>query len=228
MLFSIVIPAYESKGESIRLLTDLFNSLKEQTYTNFEVVVADHSTNNDIKNLCNTYDFNLHHFFNSRGRGNASVNMNEGIKRSNGEVIKIMHMDDIFCNPDALKLIRESLQRSPEKSWGAVSFNHNYENEGKSVIRREITPSVFGVIGCPSVSFFRNNRQDPDLFDENLVIINDHDLHQRLFRKYGDPIIINDISVTIRMHESQVSSWIGSEKELREIEYFKSKNLDKC
>ena len=225
MLISIVIPAYEAKGDSIRLLTDLFESIKKQTYKKFEIVIADHSEDKAIFEFCSKYDFNITHFFNERGRGNASVNMNEGIIRSKGDIIKIMHMDDAFTNPECLSLIKESLDRNKNVFWGAVAFNHNYENEGVQSIRREIVPSMSGVIGCPSVSFFRNNKKEPDLFDENLIIINDHDFHQRLYKKYGNPFIISDICVTVRLHENQVSSWIGKEREEKEIEYFRTKKI---
>lgn len=225
MKISVIIPAYEAKGRAIELLTELFDSLEVQTYKNFEVVVSDHSKNNDIENFCKTRNLDVIHFYNDRGRGNSSINMNEGIKRATGDVIKVVHMDDVVFNPETFRLITELLEKNPDKKWGAVGFNHNYEDadDGEEKIRRIIIPSIDTVIGCPSVSFFRVNNDDPDFFDENLIIINDHDMHQRLFKKYGEPVVVSEICITIRMHQEQVSSWIGSKKEKEEWKYFKLK-----
>jgi glycosyltransferase involved in cell wall biosynthesis len=229
MKFSIIIPTYEAHGRSTELLTDLLNSLKNQTYNNLEIIVSDHSQNFDVENLCNTYlDINIIHFYNKIGLGNSSINMNEGIKKATGDVIKIMHMDDIMCNKNCLNDIYKSFCENPKSKWGALSFNHNYEIEKKPNIKRIIVPNINTVIGCPSVSFFKLNKENTDFFDENLIIINDHDMHQRLYKKYGSPIIIGDeknIYITIRMHDKQVSSWVGSEREKKEWEYFKLKKF---
>jgi glycosyltransferase involved in cell wall biosynthesis len=223
MKFSIIIPAYEAKGRAIQFMTELLNSIRNQTYKNFEIIIPDHSQNNEIEMLCHSYsDMNIKHFYNERGRGNSSVNMNEGIKVASGDVIKIIHMDDVMFNPDTLRLIFDEFEKNKSSNWGAVGFNHNYESENE--IRRTIIPSMEGVIGCPSVSFFKIDSENLILFDENLIIINDKDIHERLYKKYGEPIIVNDICITIRMHENQVSNLISSEKEKQEREYLKNKN----
>jgi glycosyltransferase involved in cell wall biosynthesis len=226
MKISIIIPAYEAKGRAVELMSELFDSISNQTYKDYEIIVADHSLDVEIENLCKKYNLNINHFYNDRGRGNSSINMNEGIKRATGDVIKVMHMDDVMINPHTLEHIAKGLEGNPNSMWGAVVFNHNYETGKNPGIRRVIVPSIDTVIGCPSVSFFRLNKDNPELFDENLIILNDHDMHQRLNKKYGLPIIIGDekkIYITIRMHDEQVSGWIGREKEQQEIEYLKLK-----
>ena len=221
MKISIVIPAYESKGRGIEFLSDLFKSIEQQTYKNYEIIISDHSKNNEIEKFISNCDLNVIHFYNERGIGNSSVNMNEGIKKATGDIIKIMHIDDIFCNNFALELMVEKFKKNINLFWGVMAFNHNYESENS--IRRIIIPEVDNAYGCPSVSFFRLNRLDPDFFDENLIVINDHDMHYRLRKKYGDPITIEDVCVTIRMHGGQVSGWIGNETEKKEREYFENK-----
>lgn len=226
MKISIVIPAYEAGGRAVELMSDLFDSISAQTYKNYEVIVSDHSLDNRVEEICKKYDFDIIHFYNDRGRGNSSINMNEGIKRSNGDVIKIMHMDDIMINPSTLSQIVINFENNTKLKWGALTFNHNYESNEEQIIRRIIVPSMSSTMGCPSVSFFLNNKETPDLFDENLIIINDHDMHYRLHKKYGEAIIIgneDNIYITIRMHKGQVSSYIEKDKEQEEWKYFKLK-----
>jgi glycosyltransferase involved in cell wall biosynthesis len=228
MKFSIVIPTYEYKGLAPILLDKLFDSILEQTYTDFEVVVSDHSKDDVVFNHIQKYaSLDIKYVKNDLGLGNSSVNMNVGIKNSNGEYIKIMHMDDWFCNPKTLELINDSINQTPNKKWGGVGFNHFYENT--KTTDRHILPyvdtNIRTLIGCPSVSFFINDKEELNLYDENLIIINDSDMHIRLGKKYGEPILINEYCVTVRMSENQVSNQVSYQKHINEINYYQTKNF---
>jgi glycosyltransferase involved in cell wall biosynthesis len=196
-MISVVIPAYEAKGKFRLLLTELFESLVRQIYRDFEIIVSDHSESTEVKEFCDSSPLEIRHFFCERDRGNASVNMNYGISKAEGDFIKIMHMDDFFKREDSLQLMANSLQKTGKK-WGGFGFDHLRDNELYNVL----VPSIKNAFGCPSVSFFA--RED-NYFDERLIIINDHDMHHRLYSKYGEPLVIEDICVTIRMHSDQVS-----------------------
>ena len=207
-MISIVVPAYEARGKFRLLLTELFESLSRQTHRDFEIIVSDHSESTEVKEFCDNNLLEIKHFFCERERGNSSVNMNHGISKAKGDFIKVMHMDDFFKREDSLQLMVDSLEKSGKK-WGGFGFDHLKDNELYNVI----VPSMEKTFGCPSVSFFA--RED-NYFDENLIIINDHDMHHRLYAKYGDPIVIEDICVTIRMHSDQVSQDLTAMSRLEE------------
>jgi hypothetical protein len=225
--FSIVIPAYESKGRGVEFLNELLESINSQTFQNFEIIISDHSSDSEIEIAASKWNAKLpiRHFYCKNVRGNSSVNMNEGIKKASGKFIKIMHIDDKFCSNVALENIVSGLRNNSDASWGAVGFNHLFEQS--NTIGNVIIPKAYPMCGvealqgCPSISFFRNDKQT--FFDENLIIINDYDIHYRLQKKYGKPLIIPDILITIRMHTGQVSSWIAVEKENKEKEYLQNK-----
>ena len=228
MKFSIVIPTYEYKGLAVKLLDTLLESIIKQTFTDYEVIVVDHSVNNVIENYCNNYsELNIKYIKNEIGRGNSSINMNVGIKNAIGDFIKIMHIDDWFCNTKTLELINNAINEDPTKKWGGVGFNHFYEES--QMTNRPILPyidsNIRTLIGCPSVSFFINEKENPNYYDENLIIINDSDMHIRLGKKYGEPILINEYCVTVRMSENQVSNQVSHEKHTNEINYYKTKNF---
>jgi len=232
MKVSIVIPAYEAKGKAITLLDELLASIHSQDYKNIEVVISDHSNDDVVKDYLYSWidGLNIVYLRNSRGQGNSSINMNEGIKIASGDIIKIMHMDDIFCDNTAISKMVESMLKDSTIKWGAFGFKHNYEKENS--IRREIIPSSYtnermaasALIGCPSVSFFINDKTN--FFDENMIIVNDFDMHHRLEKKYGKPFIITDISIIIRIHDEQVTNSLSTYavKETEEMNYFKTKN----
>ena len=51
-MISICIPTYEMKGKGVEYLEYSFNILYSQTYTDFEIIISDHSLSNEIKDLC--------------------------------------------------------------------------------------------------------------------------------------------------------------------------------
>lgn len=209
MKISIIIPAYEANNIATKLLNELFDTIELQTYKDYEIIVADHSKSNEVKNLCQQRTFPIQHFYNERKRGNSSANMNDGIKKASGNFIKIMHMDDMFCSHIALELMANEIDKT-DKKWGAFVFNHFYENEKKI---SKITVPGGSCIGCPSVSFFAN---DDNFFDENFIVLNDADMHFRLRKKYGEPIIISETCITIRIHDMQLSKLLPKKKEIQE------------
>lgn len=224
MKFSIVIPTYEYKGLAPKLLDRLISSIQEQTFTDYEIIISDHSKTDIVKNYISKWNLPISYYRNKRGRGNSSINMNEGIKLSSGKFIKIMHMDDWFCNPNALNLINNALIKNPKKKWGGVGFNHYFTERDvvERYIKPHINPNIRTLLGCPSVSFFI---KDNNFYDENLIIINDSDMHIRLGKKYGDPILIDDYCVTVGMSDNQVSNQVSTQQHTNEIIFYKNKNF---
>jgi glycosyltransferase involved in cell wall biosynthesis len=223
MKISVIIPTYEAAGKGSFFLRRSLESVLKQTYGRIEIIVADHSVDDNIKNTAMSYqDSRVYHFFNNRGRGNSSINMNEGIKKASGDMIKVLHFDDFFSNENALQLMAD-LHKDFQFKWGAFGFDHLQNG----VIHRPIVPSFEHTMGCPSTSFFVNDKSDPSYFDEQLIIINDHDMHQRLRKKYGEPFIIPDLCVTIGLHADQVTNFQSSQqKEAEEWDYFHSKQIN--
>lgn len=201
MKISIAIPAYKYNEECPLFLNELLKSIQKQDYSNYEVVVSDHSENNDYLNILNEYKgtMDLKYLKNKLNVGNISSNINNAIKNCSGDVIKVMCQDDSFYSETALNKIYGILKDNPEKKWGALGFIHNNTREG-NIIKNPLIPNLKTTIGCPSTSFFIRDKKNLDLYDENLYLLLDKDFHDRLFIKYGDPLIIKDISILIRMH----------------------------
>ena len=54
VLFSVVVPAYETKEEFLKVLID---SLLEQTYPYFELIIADASSTDKVKAYCEKFEY---------------------------------------------------------------------------------------------------------------------------------------------------------------------------
>ena len=96
-MISIAIPAYGMSGLGAKFLTQMFDTIDNQTYRDVEVVVSDHSQDNDILDVCNKYSdtFPVTYIRNFYDRGNGPANTNTALKHCSGDLIKIMFQDVI-------------------------------------------------------------------------------------------------------------------------------------
>lgn len=219
MKVSIAIPAYKYNEDCLLYLDELLDSIYKQDYINYEVVISDHTKDDSYCDIINKYSslMSINYFKNENGLGNISLNTNNCINKCSGDIIKVMHQDDSFFTSTALSKIVYFLTENPEKNWGACGFIHNYmtdiiRGEVIPTIRREMIPSLETTIGNPSVSFFRRNLNNPDLYDENIYYYLDKVFHDDLAKKYGPPLIISDICILIRMHKDNSQFKLITEK----------------
>ena len=116
---SIAIPTWESHGRSAEFLDDLLRTIEIQRFKDFEVVISDHSKNDDVYNKCSEFTdkFDIRYIRNSQKHGNSPANLNYAISWCKGEIIKIMFQDDFFYDDESLDKIYYRLADSPKMWW---------------------------------------------------------------------------------------------------------------
>ena len=215
---SVCIPAYEMKGSGVKYLKRLLQTIQKQKHQDFEVIISDHSDNNDLKNLVDEFkDSRFLHFFNSKNKGSSSSNLNNAIDLSNYEKIKPMFQDDFFVNEYALTRVNEFLD---ENQWGASSCIHYLDSTKKYINEHEPgwndnIKNGANSIGAPSVCFF--NKSDLR-FDENLIWFMDTDFYYRSYLKFGKPKIIQEILIANCLHENSITHSVVTD-EIKAKEY---------
>ena len=223
---SICVPTWEKHGYGRQYLNELLKSIEKQTYTNYNVIVSDHSLDDSIKSLLDTYkDLDITYIKNNNDLGNGPANTNNAIKHSDGDIIKVMFQDDLLFNDKTLEIIN-NVFLNLDVNWVVNGCNHT--TNGVDFVR-PMVPSwnnniLYGknTISSPSVLSFRN--KNVEFFDEKLVMLMDCEFYYRLFTKYGHPHIIKDILITNRIHEHQISSmYTGDIND--EIKYVKQKYI---
>ena len=97
---SVCITTYEFKGEGVKFLSELFDNLRKQTFQDFNIIISDHSIDDEIYNFCekNSEDFEIIYVRNVNGRGNLGPNTNCAIEHGTGRILKIVYQDDILFN----------------------------------------------------------------------------------------------------------------------------------
>lgn len=109
---SICIPAYNNVAEVKRLL----ESIRMQTFRDWEIILTDDSSNEEITELVKNSDWGpLRYIHNEKPLGHI-FNWNKSLSEAQGEYIKIMFSDDWFTAPDSLEKMVSLLERNPEAS----------------------------------------------------------------------------------------------------------------
>lgn len=193
-MISIAIPVYDMPDKQF-FLRRCINSIKRQTYKNYEIVITEEP-------------------------GGMAANTNAAIRKSKGDLIKILYMDDYLAHEKALQEIVDNFKGN----WLATGCTHDDRNK----IYHEHCPTwndniLKGVntIGSPSVVTIKNGLDI--YFDEEMMWLLDCDFYRRLYDKYGPPDILNKVNVVIGIGEHQATNWMGQERKLQEEKYMKKK-----
>jgi hypothetical protein len=218
---SIAISTYEMSGRGVEFLSFSFNKLYLQIFKDFEIVISDNSKNDDIKKLCDDwYDrLNIKYFKNDPNKSDLpSSNINNALQKCKGDYIKILFQDDFLNSNQSLYLLNKHITNNPDVIWLAHGCNHSHD--GIYLHSKHLpkwNEDIFlgkNTIGSPSTICIKNF--DIPLFDENLKWMMDCDWYEKLNIKYGNPSILMDDIVTIRLWESQLTNTLTNEYKIQE------------
>lgn len=205
MKVSICIPLYKYPNSKTIIIKDLLESIRIQTYKEYEIIISDQSEDPLEDYLKENFgDLPINYFRNEGDKG-ISTNINYAIERASGDIIKPMWQDDIFSSEDSLKFIVENYSG---EAWGATSFYH-FEKTGRKfkLLRPRYTEDILmgnNRIGGPSVVYFR--RDLFTYFDRNLTWFMDCEFYYRLQRIYGNPKTYEEYLIGIRSDKNEPSA----------------------
>ena len=209
-------------------LLDTLKSVKKQTFRNFEHIIIDAYSNDRTNEIIENYRKNNPGIRISvckkkpKGISNA---MNEGIKRSNGEIIHILHSDDYYINNEVLKNV-DSLFKKTNKMW--LVGSHAFEENNKIYVRRNPLLSFMAryflpckcFISHPNTFVKKNFYDKYGYFREDYKIAMDYDLWLRAIN-HEEPFIVRKPFTVFRKHEKNISLFANNKerkgKELRQI-----------
>lgn len=173
MLVSICIPAYEYP----HLLKRCLLSIISQTYKNFEVIITDDSSHDELVNIVNEIaDPRIHYHKNSNALG-SPANWNKCISLAKGDLIKILHHDDWFNSTDSLAefvqpfILNQNLKFAFSECINVFPNKEVYFRVGNSVIKKlkknPLILLVFNLIGAPSTTIYTKDIISEIKFNES-------------------------------------------------------------
>lgn len=220
--FSVIIPTY-NRAHSI---DKAINSILEQTFTDFEIVVVDDfSTDNTIEVIQSIPTIKIHYFRNESNMERC-VSRNIGIQKSKGKYICFLDSDDYHL-PNHLEIIYHEIQK---RNQPKAFFFTNSWNESIDGVRTER--------GCPlfsnynSYTYFLHYTVNPqrwaihkdvlleNLFDPKVVICEDMDTSLRILVK-GIPIYQINERTTIYVAAADSFTVSDVNKTEKELYYLK-------
>jgi len=206
---SVCIPTYEYKGKGVKYLDELFKSLSTQTFQDFDVVISDHSKDNEIMNFCREcdYDFEMTYIQNPNGRGFQAPNTNCALENAEGRILKLIYQDDIFVDDKALEKIKNAFNTS-ECKWLFHGFTHTTDGveTHRDCVPRWCDMILEGrnLLGSPSCIAMLNECKM--YMDENIKLLIDTELYHRMRFEYGMPAFIFDVLIANREHDDRTSA----------------------
>lgn len=119
MRYSVIVPVFNRPDE----VGELLASLKEQTFTDFEVVIVEDGSTNTCKSVCDGYSGTLDlHYFNKDNSG-PGQSRNYGAERARGDYFLILD-SDVVLPPGYLQAVEDELTREPADAFGGPDRAH--------------------------------------------------------------------------------------------------------
>ena len=130
MLISIIIPTFNSS----QTIQNNLDSIKKQTYLNYEIVIIDNNSTDDTITLIKKNNFKNIKTIIEKDRGIYDA-VNKGILNSTGDLVSILHSDDIYNHNDVLKNVVNAFnqKKNVEIVYGDLVYVKN--NDINSVLR---------------------------------------------------------------------------------------------
>lgn len=122
--FSILVPAYETNPQYMK---EMIESVRLQTYSRWQLVIADASASSVVKDVVDTYvDQRILYIHLDENKG-ISDNSNSGISYLEGEYTGLLDHDDILT-PDALYLMAKAVTEA-KRSGKALKMLYSDEDK---------------------------------------------------------------------------------------------------
>ncbi|MFV0175492.1 glycosyltransferase family 2 protein [Empedobacter falsenii] len=130
--FTILTPTYNRAY----LLKNLYESLKKQTYKNFEwLIIDDGSTDNTqaiIKTFSNENRLNIRYFKKENGGKHTAINL--GLNKALGELFFIVDSDDVLTS-DSLEILNKKSVKLNDEIVGLVGMR-GYISSSNSMVKK--------------------------------------------------------------------------------------------
>lgn len=211
---SVIIPSYNRN----KRLRSALESLNNQTYDEFEVVIVDDGSVNPpcIKKTEYNYPIKYYKFEKNKG---ANAARNKGIRISSGEYIIFLDSDDIFIEK-TIEILVKKLEESENKFAGAFGSYSVYNNDGDYLqyiflANQNVTFDKIKHSNCiggfSGVIFRREIFSDIGYLDCDFPSCQDYEFYLRVLKKY-DLLAIPDILVIYTHTPGNISSNIDRKK----------------
>jgi glycosyltransferase involved in cell wall biosynthesis len=227
MKVSIVTVCFNSEST----ILDTLNSVINQTYKNIEHIIVDGKSKDKTKLFLKKYSFKNKKIFFLKNNGIYNA-LNFAIKKTTGDIIHILHADDIYQSTDTISVVVKKIKSRNEKIFlsDIVFFKKNNYSEitrfysAKKFLKNNLR---YGLMPPHTGAFIKKEIYKKFLYNENYKIAGDFDFFLRtlLINKIKF-FYLNLVSVRMRLggiSNKYLNSYLHTTNEIRNS--FKDNNL---
>jgi len=217
---SVVIPTYNFG----RYLPEAIESILQQTYRDFEIIVIDDGSTDDTKNIIQKYLPSVRYV--RQENGGPSKARNTGIMMSKGKYIAFLDADDIWL-PTKLEKQIAHFQRNPE-CYFVFTENCSFDDNGiylekmgkqEKLMKGNLLENIFlkSSVATPTVMVKSEVFESVGLFDESLRVAQDDNMWLRIVGSFKAGLL-DEVLVKVRRSRKKEEFCIWVIKHLQLIE----------
>lgn len=204
-MISIIIPVYNQAKEIRRC----FSSIKAQTYRNYEIIVVDDGSSDNISEVIKEYQgvfgVALHFYRNDENKG-APYSRNRGFRKSRGEYLLFCDAD-LELKPKLLELMHHNLRKYPDASYAYASFLWGMKKFKLFPFDEELLRNMPYI---HSTSLIRREHFPKSAWDENIKKLQDWDLWLTMLEEGHKGVWIDRILFKVIDTHGTMSGWLPS------------------
>lgn len=212
-LVSVIIPTYNRA----RTLKKAIDSVFDQDYKNFELIVVDDGSTDSTEKLLLSYANSIKVI--QQPNQGVSTARNRGIKASSGDLIAFLDSDDYWypqklsAQIDFFNATPDALICQTEEIWIRNGKRVNPKKKHQKLSGIIFTPSLALCLISPSAVMIKKELfNEFDGFDESLPACEDYDLWLRVTCRHPVYLISTPLIVKTGGHDDQLSSTPGLDK----------------
>ena len=224
-LISVIIPTYNRE----KLLPETINSVLNQTYKNWELIIVDDRSTDNTEDLVQRYmkrNKRIKYFLNTHKKGPGGAR-NQGLKKAKGKYIAFLDSDDIWkqnhlkenvgffgnSKVDFIFSAYDEKNISNNKSLSELLHRREkrmglpYEKLRSNfmIYKRSILKEIVECNFIPTQTVVIRKNKLNIKFDEDLFNGQDWDFWIRFIKNNPNIGYINKINCTLRVHEDNIS-----------------------
>ena len=237
-LISIIVPIYNTE----KYLRQCLDSIINQTYTNFEVLLINDGSTDSSGMICQEYverDSRFHYF--EKDNGGVASARNLGLERSVGAYITFIDSDD-WVEPNYLDVLYTALKENDTDvaistykrfAQDGVFYLRSYSREDDEFLNigtrsRDSFLEILPKLGELDHSFYSISSKlikreiiGNLLFDEQISYAEDLNFFFYLYLGVESVVYVRDYTYVYRTHDASTSQNVNELKALQELEIYK-------
>ena len=220
MKISIITVVYNNQA----YIADCLRSVQSQTYPQVEHIVIDGGSTDGTQKKIETFKQGLAYYKSEKDKG-LYDGLNKGIQQATGDIIGILHSDDLFYEPDTLQKIAKAFQ---ETDADIVYAKGQYVEKTNPEIVKRIYPAKqfskydipFGWVPLHTTIYVRKEVFEKyGLYKTSYRIASDYEISLRWFLNATiKKVYLNEWVVKMRLGGKSTTASLQKKKSAEDLE----------